>query len=141
MNMLEKQYRELVKHLGTVIQRLNGKNSRKSKGILYSLYNKHSDYLDKIEKTKSLLEDKFPDEKIDPVEETYELYKDIIEHLMVTDQTGNKIEDLHHSAIYSPDREVLMDYYNIQGTVENLGGDVIIHATIDEIINFFKGRI
>jgi len=34
-----------------------------------------------------------------------------------------------------------MDYYNIQGTVENLGGDVIIHATIDEIMDFFKGRI
>ena len=102
------------------------------------IYNKHISEINNIEKLENILLDEKPR---DLIEEKYELYKDIIEHLMVTDQEGNKIESLHHSGIYNPDGEEIMDYYDIQGTVENLGGDVTIHATIDEIIDFFKGKI
>ncbi len=31
-----------------------------------------------------------------------------------------------------------MDYYDMKGTVESIGGDVTIHATIDKLLDFFK---
>lgn len=138
MNVLEKNYKELVKHLGSTLQRLNGKNSRKSKAILYSIYNKHKEYLDKIEKTKNLLEGKSPNDIFDPIEEKYEFLKHIIDGFTVTDSEGTLIESLNRCCLLTSRGEVLMDYYDMKGAVESIGGDVTIHATIDELLYFFK---
>ena len=139
MNTLEKNYRELLHSYKIFMERYYKQNENPQQfSILHTTYHKHSNYLNKIEKTKNLLENKSIDEKIDPIEEKYEFLKHIIDGFTVTDSEGTLIESLNRCCLLTSQGEVLMDYYDMKGVVESVGRDVTIHATIDELLDFFK---